>query len=193
MAGADGSLGVGAAVAAIAVYLSNTRLRWAEFPESDWGRQLTVRVNDLNQWVTDNFRVVTKWINDTVSQWLLDPLQDLLANTPWWLAAGVILALAGLLGGVGNRPVIRLVIPSALVALAVLGAGMGSRQSEDDREQRQSEPRLRGRLGISCRHRLRQRHLRVSAPAGRRHVFRRLRVEAAASFRKEREARQGPP
>ena len=38
-------------------------------------------------------------ITDLVSNLLLNPLQSLLADSPWWLMALVLLALAYLLGG----------------------------------------------------------------------------------------------
>lgn len=116
---------VGGGIAVIvAVYLSHTRLSWAQFPASDIGQRIAVRVNEWVTWITDNFRVVTSWINDTVTIWLLRPLTDLLANCPWWLVAVVILALAIILGGVGSLNGRRTVAPVALCAAAVLIAGL---------------------------------------------------------------------
>lgn len=110
-------------VVLVAVYLSHTRLSWAQFPETDWGQTMITRINIWNEWVTDNFRTITQWLNDTVTRLLLDPLDNLLAQSPWWLVATVIFALAVLLGGWGSAPLRRALAPMALCYAAVLAAG----------------------------------------------------------------------
>lgn len=92
-------LGGGGAFVLVAIYLSHTKLRWALFPESDLGLRISKWVNSATETFVDTFGTFTRWLSDAVSNWLLNPLQDLLANSPWWLVAGTILAVAVLLGG----------------------------------------------------------------------------------------------
>ncbi|MCJ7832324.1 MAG: ABC transporter permease subunit, partial [Actinobacteria bacterium] len=65
----------------------------------------------------------TAWVNDTATTLLLNNLEDLLANSPWWLVAATILAVAALLGGAGKGPRERVLAGGALCSLAVLAAG----------------------------------------------------------------------
>jgi len=124
-------LSVGGALVLGAIYLSHTRLRWAEFPASDWGAWLIRNINDWNQWITDNLRSVTKWLNDTVTTWLLNPLNDLLVNSPWFIVATAILAIALLLGGWGAVAGNRAVASIALCYAGLMGAGMWAAGSID--------------------------------------------------------------
>jgi glycine betaine/proline transport system permease protein len=92
---------------ALCVYLSRYQLRYAIFPDvSDtpvlkWisGPELTKRINDLNDWVVSNVDTFTIWLKDHVTSWLIDPLQNLMAQSPWWVMALVLLAVAYVLGG----------------------------------------------------------------------------------------------
>jgi glycine betaine/proline transport system permease protein len=124
-------LSVSGAVAVFAVYMSHTRLRWAEFPTSEWGPWMIRTINDWNEWITDNLRSVTKWINDTVTTWLLNPLNDLLVNSPWFLVATAILAIAVLLGGWGAVSGSRAVASVVLCYVALVGSGMWAAGSID--------------------------------------------------------------
>jgi len=92
---------------AILVYLSRLKIDYALFPDvSDtpvlkWisGPELTSRINELTNWIIDTFGTFTIEVKDDVSNWLLNPLQNLLAESPWWVMAGVLLAVAYVLGG----------------------------------------------------------------------------------------------
>ena len=109
-------LGVGAIVS---VWLSRQYLTLADFPTSpDLGKPLSEFFESLTNWVVDNFDGVTNAIKDAVSYGLLNPMQSLLADSPWWLTAAVILALAFLLGG--WRPT---VVSIACIAV-ILGTGL---------------------------------------------------------------------
>ena len=84
----------------VCVYLSRQRLNLAEFPDvSDtpvlkWisGPQLAKAINTFTDWFVNLVDTYTIWIKDTVTVYLINPLQDLLANSPWWLMAIVLLA-----------------------------------------------------------------------------------------------------
>ena len=99
--------------ALVCVYLSRTYLSLAEFPETDWGRTLADWVDDFTEWFTGTFEGATSAFKDFITTWLLNPLQELLAESPWYVAGAAILLLAFVLGGV------RAVVPT-LICLAGL-------------------------------------------------------------------------
>jgi glycine betaine/proline transport system permease protein len=109
----------GAVVVVIAIYLSRTWIQLAEFPDQpDLGAPLAAGVSAFTDWLVSGVSVFTGAMTDLVSNLLLNPLQSLLADTPWWLMALVLLAFAYLLGG--WRPA-----ATALVCeLIILGTGM---------------------------------------------------------------------
>ena len=91
-------LGVGGVLALVAIYLSRKQLWAAEFPENDLGRDLADQVNRFSTWVVDTFGGVTDAIRDLITRGLLNPLQELLAESPWYVAALGILGLAYVFG-----------------------------------------------------------------------------------------------
>ena len=106
-------LAVTGVAALVCVYLSRTYLRLAEFPETDWGTRLAAWVDDFVEWFTDTFAGATGAFKDFVTVWLLNPLQELLAESPWYVTGAAILLLALVLGGA------RAVLPT-IVCLAGL-------------------------------------------------------------------------
>jgi glycine betaine/proline transport system permease protein len=109
----------GGVVAIVCVVLSRRQMRFAEFPEEwDWGGSLAGWVNDFSDWFIDTFRDITQWTKDFVTDYLLNPLQNLLAESPWFITAAAILAIAFLLGG-------RRALAATAVTLAIiLGTGL---------------------------------------------------------------------
>jgi glycine betaine/proline transport system permease protein len=71
----------------------------AKFPDTV-KLSLVVPINDVVKWVTTNFGEVTAAIKDGFSTVLLNPLEGVLTNSPWWLVIGVVLALAYFISGV---------------------------------------------------------------------------------------------
>jgi glycine betaine/proline transport system permease protein len=103
----------------IAIYLSRTYTRYAAFPDgSDLGTRLANRVNSINDWVVGQLSSVTEGFKNFVSFNLLNPLEGLVASTPWWLAALAILALGALIGGW------RALVSTAICELIILGTGL---------------------------------------------------------------------
>lgn len=91
---------VGAAVTVVAIYLSHTFLQAAQFPTSvNIGPSLATGINDATNWFTNAIGHVTLDFKNVISYGFLNPLQQFLANTPWWVMAPVLLALAWALGG----------------------------------------------------------------------------------------------
>ncbi|MBG6094946.1 ABC transporter permease [Nocardioides luteus] len=92
-------LGASALVALVLVYLSRTYGWAAEFPATTWGPWLSERVDSFVGWVTATFGGFTEAVKNVTSDLLLNPMQSLLAESPWWLTGVAILALAWIVGG----------------------------------------------------------------------------------------------
>jgi glycine betaine/proline transport system permease protein len=91
----------GSGVAAlVAVYLSRRELSLAEFPEYTLGHKVSDAADDVMRSFVDLVGGVSGTFKDAITYWLLDPVQSLLAESPWWLAGLGILALAFVFGGV---------------------------------------------------------------------------------------------
>jgi glycine betaine/proline transport system permease protein len=68
-------------------------LKWISGPE------LTKRINDFNDWFVGGIDTFTIWLKNHATDWVINPLQDLLAQSPWWLMALLLLSVAYVLGG----------------------------------------------------------------------------------------------
>jgi glycine betaine/proline transport system permease protein len=105
----------------VAVYLAYTFVWAAEFPGAaggGLGTYLADWVSTASSWTQLHLGSLTHGIRDGISYGLLNPLQTLLEQSPWYLMCAVILALAFLIGGV--RPVLAGVVCLALL----LGSGL---------------------------------------------------------------------
>ena len=89
----------GAVVALVAVYLSRTYVSLAEFPRYSIGSTISQAVSDFVEWVTDTFGGVTGGLKDFVSNYLLNPVQSVLAESPWYVSFLAIALLALVFGG----------------------------------------------------------------------------------------------
>ncbi|MFD5827514.1 ABC transporter permease subunit [Lentzea sp. NPDC060358] len=102
----------GLGVTGVAVYFSHTYLWAAEFPsEFEVGSSIRQGATAATEWVQDSLPVITGGVKDFVTWALINPLQALLAESPWLLVALVVVALSFLVGGVR----------SAVVSAACLG------------------------------------------------------------------------
>ena len=109
----------GGVVTVIAIYLSRMWLQLAEFPDQpNLGDPLAAGVSAFTDWFVSAVSGFTGAIADLVSNLLLNPLQSLLADSPWWLMGLVLLAFAYLLGG--WRPTVITLV----CELIILGTGM---------------------------------------------------------------------
>jgi glycine betaine/proline transport system permease protein len=109
----------GGVVALVCVYLSRLYIQLAQFPaEPDLGTPLAAGVTAFTDALVRAVSGLTGALTTIVSTVLLNPLQSLLAGSPWWLMFLVLLAVAYLAGG--WRPT-----AIALVCLLViLGTGL---------------------------------------------------------------------
>ncbi|MDF1604577.1 ABC transporter permease subunit [Nocardioides sp. YIM 152315] len=97
-----------AVLALVAVYLSRQYFWAAEFRETSWGPSLADAVDSFTEWFTDTFQGVTEGFKDFISSVLLNPMQSLLAESPWYVTGLAILLLAFVFGGV------RAVLPTVV-------------------------------------------------------------------------------
>ena len=110
----------------VAVYLSRSVLDLAQFPDRTvWpflkpidGTTVTKLVNDFSGWFIDKVDTFTLALKNDVTDGVINPFQSLLADSPWWVMALVILALAYVLGG--WRPL----IPTAICLAIILAVGL---------------------------------------------------------------------
>ncbi|GIF62554.1 glycine/betaine ABC transporter permease [Asanoa ishikariensis] len=109
-------LGVGAAVS---LYLSYTYVWAAFFPGPDSGGvvggQVASGVTQASDWVQVHLGAVTDAIRNAISYGLLNPLQSLIAESPWYLVSTVVLALAWIVAGAR-------IVPTVAVCLGLLVA-----------------------------------------------------------------------
>jgi glycine betaine/proline transport system permease protein len=105
----------------VAVVLSRSQINLASFPDREvWpfikpidGQSLSKGINTFSDWVIDKVDVVTLALKDGVTNGVINPFQELLADSPWWLMGVVILAIAFVLGGL--RPLIISAVCLAII------------------------------------------------------------------------------
>ncbi|MFM9134371.1 MAG: ABC transporter permease [bacterium] len=91
---------VGAVVTLVAIYLSRYVLAFAVFPERlDFGEQVGAVADAIEEWITSNLDFLTTGVSQWLTVWGLNPLEGVLANSPWWLTLIAITLLAFILAG----------------------------------------------------------------------------------------------
>ena len=84
----------------VAIYLSRLYLGLATFPAGlDVGADLSSKLGSATDAFVNAVDAATSSFKNVVSYGFLNPLQSLLAETPWWAMAAVFIALAFVLGG----------------------------------------------------------------------------------------------
>lgn len=86
-------------VALVAVYLSRQQLSLAEFPEYSAGQKVADAADTSMDAIVDLVGGAAGTIKDYLTDWFLNPMQSLLAESPWWLAGLAIVALSFVFGG----------------------------------------------------------------------------------------------
>ena len=87
-------------ITVVAIYLSRYLLAFAVFPEQlVFKEPVAEAANAVSDWITDNLGFVTVTGSEFFTVWVLNPLQDVLANSPWWLTLIAITLLAFILAG----------------------------------------------------------------------------------------------
>jgi glycine betaine/proline transport system permease protein len=100
--------------AVVCCYLSYTYVWAAEFPGgSGVGSALARGADAVTTWAQDNLSTATEALKNAVTLVLVDPLQALLTESPWWLVGLAAIALAAVLGGV--RAAVTTTVPIGLL------------------------------------------------------------------------------
>ena len=84
---------------AVAVWYSRYAIDAAVFPENDLTRKVADWANGWMESLTSALDGAAGTFKDLVTYGLLNPLQSLLADSPWWLAFAGLLAMALVIGG----------------------------------------------------------------------------------------------
>jgi glycine betaine/proline transport system permease protein len=113
------TIGGSIVVAAVAVYEGSTFL-WANQFNENWVYPISGPINTVSNWIETNFYTVTSWISNTVTLYMINPLQDLFQASPWWL---VVLAVVAISLVVAN---VRVALISAFCLAGIIGLGMWS-------------------------------------------------------------------
>ena len=109
----------GLVLVGVSIWVSRTYLWAAEFPDRwDVSRQIADRVNEWTTSLVTNVEGLTDGFKNVVTYGLLNPMQSLLAQSPWWLMALVLLAVAYFLGG------FRAALVTGVCLLVILGTGL---------------------------------------------------------------------
>lgn len=104
----------GLLVVAVCVWLSRLYLQLAQFPTgASIGPGLSTAINSFTDSLIRQVDTVTGAFKNIVSYGFLNPLQTLLADSPWWLMAAVLLGVAYVLGG--WRPTVATAVCEAVV------------------------------------------------------------------------------
>lgn len=112
-------LAAGGVAALVCVWFSYTYLWAAEFPDRvPVGRAIARTADAVTAWAQTSFSGVTNATRDLVTVGLLNPFQSLLTDSPWWLVAAVIVALAVVLGGA------RAGLTAAICLALLVGTGL---------------------------------------------------------------------
>jgi glycine betaine/proline transport system permease protein len=106
-------LGVGAIGVVVALWMSRFYTWAAEFPENELGARVADAVNDFVDWFVDVFGEATEWFKNLITELLLNPMQELLAESPWYVSAAGITALAFVFGG------LRALLPTVVCLVGI--------------------------------------------------------------------------
>jgi glycine betaine/proline transport system permease protein len=106
-------------VVAVAVYNGYTYLNANQFPDN-WVYPISGPINTASNWIETNFYTVTSWISNTVTLYMINPLQNLFQSSPWWLVVAAIVAICLVIANV------RVAIVSVICLAGVIVLGMWS-------------------------------------------------------------------
>ncbi len=119
------AIGVGAVVTIVAIYLSRTYLWAAQAPDTwpNWGGWIADAANSVSSWAQQNLTFLTLTIKNFIAYDLLNPLQTMLVDSPWFIVALVMAAVGFVAGGWKVALVVVLGV-GALLALGVWSDSM---------------------------------------------------------------------
>ena len=86
-------------VVLVAIWYSRQNVDAAVFPKTDLGDSIADTLDSFVTWVVGILDGPFGAFKDFISWALLNPMQSLLAESPWWLTALAIAAIAAIVGG----------------------------------------------------------------------------------------------
>lgn len=109
-------LGLAGIATIISIIASRTVLSLAVWPSSiNISSQVEDITNSATKWITTNLYIFTVGFKDFISNWVLNPLETLLAFSPWYVTFAAIIFLAIVIGGTRVA-----LLATALLSLIVL-------------------------------------------------------------------------
>jgi glycine betaine/proline transport system permease protein len=106
-------LAVAAVPVLVGLWMSRFYTWAAEFPANELGSSIADGVNSFTDWFVDTFGAATEWFKNLITEALLNPMQSLLAESPWYVTAVGILLLAVVLGG------LRALVPTVICLVGI--------------------------------------------------------------------------
>lgn len=123
-----GIAGVGAVLTIVAVYISYTYQLFALFPDHvtvgssrvglDLGSHIISWATTVTNWIQTHLHGVTNAIKNAVTYHGINPLQDLLDQSPWWVTGAALVVLSVLIGG------LRAAVVTAVCVGLIVGTGL---------------------------------------------------------------------
>ncbi|MBL8926157.1 MAG: ABC transporter permease subunit [Pseudonocardia sp.] len=115
-------LAVGGVLTVVCMYLSYTYVWASTFPSTEIGigSAITRFADTVTDWAQTNLSLITAGFKDGITRVVLDSVEALLVQSPWWLTTAAVLALAALLGG------LRAVISGAICLALLIATGLWS-------------------------------------------------------------------
>ena len=109
-----------AGITAIVGIVLSRQMAWAAFfpKQIDISSQVANVSDSAVTWVTENMELLTAGLSKAVTVGVLNPLESVLANSPWYLTIAMITLISLILGG------IRSAIVSATLLIAVVATGL---------------------------------------------------------------------
>jgi glycine betaine/proline transport system permease protein len=102
----------------VALWMSRFYPWAAAFPENELGPSVADAVNSFTAWFVDTFSGATEWFKNLITEALINPMQSLLAESPWYVTATAIMALAFVLGG------LRALAPTVICLIGIYIFGL---------------------------------------------------------------------
>ena len=109
-----------AGIAAIVGIILSRQVAWAAFfpKQIDISSQVANASDSAVTWVTENLELLTAGLSKAVTVGVLNPLESILANSPWYLTIAMITLISLILGG------LRSAFVTAFLLLAVVATGL---------------------------------------------------------------------
>ncbi|MFC4785801.1 ABC transporter permease [Nocardioides sp. MAHUQ-72] len=95
------ALGVGGVATLVALYLSHNYVWANEFPDKpDLGTPIRDRVDQFGDWLRSDLSSLTTSIQTGFTEHFLNPVQSLVADSPWYVTGAALVLIAAIVGGV---------------------------------------------------------------------------------------------